>query len=101
MNMPEIDQGTLHRDYAPVFDLRAGLMVYIPRDAVGVDWPDTVIVAGCYAGTDDFHIVTGVPRDGLERWLDGDISIQDALPELTVAERLFVQCGSRAFEFAG
>jgi hypothetical protein len=97
-----MDQGTLHRDYAPVHDLRAGLMVYIPRETVGdTTWPDTVVVAGYYAGTDEFHIVAGVPRAGLERWMEGGVPIQEALPELPPADRLFVQCASRAFAFTG
>jgi hypothetical protein len=99
--MTEIDQGTLHRDYAPVQQLRAGLMVYIPRDAVGVYTPDTVVVAGFYVGTEEFHIVPDVPREGLEAWVYDDVPIQDALPGLSVADRLFVHCGSKAFEFPG
>lgn len=96
-----MDKATLERDYAPMYDLRAGLMVYIPKVSVAISWPDTVVVAGYYAGTDEFNIVTDVPRAGLERWLEGGVAIQDALPELSVADRLFVQCGSRAFEFTG
>jgi hypothetical protein len=99
--MTVIDQGTLHRDYAAMCDLRAGLMIYIPSDAVGLYWPDTVVVAGFYVGTEEFHIVPDVPSTGLKAWCYDEVPIEDALPGLSVADRLFVQCGSKAFELLG
>ena len=91
-----MDQQTLQRDYAPMYILRSGVMVYIPTSAVGVEWPETVVVAGLYAGTDEFNIVADVPRAPLEHWDAREVAIQDAFPEMSVADRLFIQCGSKA-----
>lgn len=82
-----------------MYILRSGMMVYIPRSAVGVAWPERVVVAGLFAGTDEFNIVADVPSAVLERWDAREVPIQDAFPEMSVADRLFIQCGSKALVY--
>ena len=98
----ELDEATLATDYLPVEQLRRSrLNVYVRRDHLRGEAPETVVVAGYYAGTDEFHTVDGVPLQPLSDWNDGTISIQDAFPQMEVADRHFISCAGKLMVYSG
>lgn len=97
-----IDEATLATDYLPVKDLRRSrLYVYIRRDQIGGEIPETVVVAGYYFGTDEFHAVEGVPLRRLSDWDAGTLAIQDAFPDMPVADRHFIGTGLKWRDYGG
>lgn len=100
--MDQPDESTLAVEYQPVAELRRSrLLVYVRRDQVGGDTPKTVVVAGYYTGTDEFHALANLPLQALSDWNAGDIAIQDAFPEMPVADRHFIGTGGKWMDYPG
>ena len=97
-----IDEATLATEYLPVAELRRSrLFIYVRRDQMGGATPDTVVIAGYYTGTDEFHAVEDVPLRPLSDWQEGQIAIQDAFPAMPVADRHFISTGSKWADYPG
>lgn len=100
--MDQLDESTLAVEYQPVAELRRSrLFVYVRRDQIGGDMPETVVVAGYYAGTDEFHALADVPLQALSDWNEGALAIQNAFPEMPVADRHFIGTGGKYMEYPG
>jgi hypothetical protein len=95
-----LDEATLATDYFPVRELRRSrLFVYVRKDQIGGETPETVVVAGNYFGTDEFRAVENVPLWPLSEWSEGRLAIQDAFPEMPAADRHFISTGGKWAEY--
>lgn len=93
-----MDEYTLTREYRPAHPFLndpfpPGVMIYVRCDQCGPNnnLPEHVVVAGTCIVAESPIIVERVPLSGLTAWATEGTPVHDALPDLTPAERTFIE----------